>query len=184
MGKNSNASNTDQICSNRSELYSVRLLLMTSVQLCICDPRKGHLRSNNDVMRSMCVFAYNFWLEWDRDLELVLKCSPCPGASNDIQHDLVRSPFDLDLRLKISWPFEVTIYIVRFVPTRQNRWYLYYSCIYIYIWKSYSRLNISLKNSFLLRWPLEAKPLTLGQIWWTLLMGNLILFRMPFSDLP
>ena len=60
MGKNSNASNTYQICSNRSEPCSIRLLLMNSVQLCLCDPRKGHLRSNNDVMGSMYVFAYNF----------------------------------------------------------------------------------------------------------------------------
>ena len=73
-GKNSNASNTDQICSNCSKPRSIRLLLMTSVQLCICDPRKGHWRSNNDVMRSMYVFAYKFWLEWGRDLGHVLKC--------------------------------------------------------------------------------------------------------------
>ena len=51
---NSNASNTYQICSNRSEPCSIRLLLMISVQLCICDPRKGHLRSNNDKVR-FCV---------------------------------------------------------------------------------------------------------------------------------
>ena len=50
-GINSNASNTYQICSNCSEPWSIRLLLMTSVQLCICDPWKGHLRSNNDIMR-------------------------------------------------------------------------------------------------------------------------------------
>ena len=60
MGKNSNASNTYQICSNRSEPCSVRLMLMTSVQICICDPRKGQLSSNNDVMRAMYIFAYNF----------------------------------------------------------------------------------------------------------------------------
>ena len=62
-GINSNASNTYQICSNRSEPWSIRLLLMTSVQLCICDPWKGHLRSNNDIVRTMYVFAYNFWLD-------------------------------------------------------------------------------------------------------------------------
>ena len=60
MGKNSNASNIYQICSNRSEPCSFRLLLMTSVHLRVCDPRKGHLRSNHDVMRSMYAFAYNF----------------------------------------------------------------------------------------------------------------------------
>ena len=63
-GKNSNASNTYQICSNRSEPCSIRLLLMTSVQVCICDPWKGHLRSNNDIVRTMDVFTYNFWLDW------------------------------------------------------------------------------------------------------------------------
>ena len=54
-----------QICSNRSEPCSIRLLLMTSVQLCISDPWKGHLRSNNDIVRTMYVFAYNFWLDWE-----------------------------------------------------------------------------------------------------------------------
>ena len=58
MGKNSNASNIYQICSNRSEPCSIKLLLMTLVQICRCDPRNGDLRSNNDVMRSMYVFAY------------------------------------------------------------------------------------------------------------------------------
>ena len=58
--ENSNAPNAYQICSDRSESCSIRLLLMTSVQLCTCDSRKGHFRSNNDVMSSMYVFAYNF----------------------------------------------------------------------------------------------------------------------------
>ena len=42
QGGNSNASNTNQICSNRSEPCYIRLLLMTSVQLCICDHREGN----------------------------------------------------------------------------------------------------------------------------------------------
>ena len=29
---------------------------------------KSHLRLNYDVMRSMYVFAYNFWLDWARDM--------------------------------------------------------------------------------------------------------------------
>ena len=75
-GKNSNASNTNtyQICSNRSKPCSIRLLLMTSVQLCICDPWKGHLKSNNDIVRTMYIFAYTELLvglrieieTWDR----------------------------------------------------------------------------------------------------------------------
>ena len=31
-----------------------------------------------------------------------LKCSPCPDTSNDMQHDHVRSPFDLEIRSKIE----------------------------------------------------------------------------------
>ena len=54
--------------SNRSETCSIMLMLMISMQLCKCDPLKGHLRSYNDVMRSMYVFACNFWLDWDRDM--------------------------------------------------------------------------------------------------------------------
>ena len=50
-------SNTCQVCSNRSEPCSTGLLLMTSVQLCICDSLKGHLRSYNKVMN---VFACKF----------------------------------------------------------------------------------------------------------------------------
>ena len=65
MGENSNASNTYQICANRSEPCSIRLLLVTSVQVCIYDPWKGHLRSNNDIMRKMYIFACNFWLDWE-----------------------------------------------------------------------------------------------------------------------
>ena len=48
-------------------------------------------------------FASNFWLEWDRELAWVLKCSPCPYASNDMQHNLVRSPFDLDQKMKLTF---------------------------------------------------------------------------------
>ena len=37
------------------------ILLMTSLELCICDPRKGHLRSNNDIMRSMYTRLQTVW---------------------------------------------------------------------------------------------------------------------------
>ena len=61
-------------------------------------PLKGHLRSYNDVMRAIYVFARNVWLDWERDMRLVPKCSPRQDASSAMQHDLLRSLFDLDLR--------------------------------------------------------------------------------------
>ena len=65
-----------------------------------------------------------------------------------------------------SWPFEVTVYIVRFVSTRQTRWHLYYCCTYKKWKKNIRGERISLKyNFFLIWWPLGAKPLTLGRIW-------------------
>ena len=51
---------TRQICSTRCRPSSVRLLLITPEQFCICDPLKGQLRSYNDVLRTEYVFAYNF----------------------------------------------------------------------------------------------------------------------------
>ena len=48
-----------QIVEKHVQLGS-RLLLMVSVQVCKCDPQKEHLRSYNDVTRSMDVFARNF----------------------------------------------------------------------------------------------------------------------------
>ena len=41
-------------------------------------------------------FLYNFWLEWDRDMREVAKCSSRQYASTFIQHDLLRSIRDLD----------------------------------------------------------------------------------------
>ena len=71
MGENSSKSNTYQICSKRPEPCSFRLLLMTPVQICTCEPLKGYLRSNYDVMRSKYVFAgltfdWNELETWDR----------------------------------------------------------------------------------------------------------------------
>ena len=59
-----------------------------------------------------------------------LKCSPCPDASIDVQHDLVRSPFDLDLWSKNEVDLSRSPYIVRFVSTGQTRWHLYYCSTY------------------------------------------------------
>ena len=46
-----------------------------------------------------------------------------------MQHDLVRSPFDLDLRSKNEVDLS-RLYIVIFVSTRQTRWELYYCFVY------------------------------------------------------
>ena len=107
MEKTSSTSNSYQIYSNRSETCSIRLLLMTSVQLCKCDPLKGHLMSYNDAMRSMYLFAWNFWLDWDKDMGQVSNGSSIQGALNDMQHDLPRSTFKLYLRSKIEVEFKI-----------------------------------------------------------------------------
>ena len=56
---------TYQVCSNRSEPCSIRLLLMTSAQLCICDPRKGQIVWDQimTLWGQYMFFAHNFWLE-------------------------------------------------------------------------------------------------------------------------
>ena len=36
--------------------------------------------------------------EWDRDIRWVTKCSSCLDASNNMQHDLIRSPCNRDLK--------------------------------------------------------------------------------------
>ena len=82
---------THQICSNRSEPCSFRLMVMTPVHFCICDPLKCYSRSYNDVIRSTYVFTYNFWLDWDRDIGKVPKCSSRLAASNYMQHEHLRS---------------------------------------------------------------------------------------------
>ena len=145
-------------------------------------PRKGHLRSNNDVMRSMYVFAYNFWLKWDRDVGYVLKCSPCPDASTDMQHDLVRSHFHLDLRSKnevdlLRSPY---ICIVGFVSMTLRRWYLYYCSTYK-IEKLFAVKYFAQKQLFGNSGPLEAKPLTLGQ---KPICGEFNYLSNAVSDLP
>ena len=137
----------------------------SSVRNCSCDLRKGHLRSNNDLMRSnndlmrsMYVFAYNFWLEWDRDLGYVLKRSPCPDASNNMQHDLVvRSPFDLDLRSKNK----VDLLRSQHVQFDSSRRYkhngTYIIDVHITITKLFVVKDFAQKQFFLVRRPLDAK---------------------------
>ena len=112
----------------------------------------------------MYIFAYNFWLKGDRHwvgFKMFLLCRRIKC------HATWPSLFDLDPRSKnevdLSGSPCIYIYIVRFVSTRQTRWYLYYCSSYKN--ESYSWWKISPKNSFLILWPLEAKPLTLGQIW-------------------
>ena len=83
---------TRQICSTRSRPSSVRLLLITPEQFCICDPLKGQLRSYNDVIRTQYVFAYNFWLDGDRRIGWVPKCFSRLNASNHLQHGPLLEP--------------------------------------------------------------------------------------------
>ena len=72
---------------------------------------------------------------------------------------------------KWSWPFEVTVYTVRLVSTRQTRWYLYYCRTYNNE-KLFAVKYFAQKQLFWLRWPMEAKPLTLGQTWRNLSDGE------------
>ena len=91
-GKNSITSNTYQICLNRSEPCSLRLLLLTSVQLCICDPGKvvwGQIITS----WGQCTFLLIpfDWIElesWGRFYNVPLVQT---DASNDMQHDLCNS---------------------------------------------------------------------------------------------
>ena len=60
MGEKSSIAKTHQIGSYRSGSWYIRLLLMTSVQICISDPLEGHPRSDDDVMGSIRFLADNF----------------------------------------------------------------------------------------------------------------------------
>ena len=96
------------------------------VQFCISNALVGQLRSNDDVIRSIYVSLYNFWLEWDTDMGWVPKCSSRQDASTDMRIDLFRSIRDLDLgwpEVKVTkWPFGVKKYMSRSALTRERRW--------------------------------------------------------------
>ena len=59
----------------------IRLRMTYPVQFCISNPLVGQLMLNDDVIRSIYASPYNFWLEWDRDIGWVPKCSSCQDAS-------------------------------------------------------------------------------------------------------
>ena len=92
MGNKSNTLYTHQVYSNRSEPWSFRLMVTTSGPFLHMWHLERLSRSYNDVIRSTCVFTYNFWLDdCDRDIGKVPKCSSRLAASNDMQHDHFRS---------------------------------------------------------------------------------------------
>ena len=126
-GGKSSTSNTYQIASNCSEWWWIWLGMTSPVQFCISSPFIGHLGSNDDVIRSIYVSPYNFWLEWHRDKGLVPKCSSCQDTSFDMRFDLFRSIRDIDLgwpEVKFTWwPFQVTKYMSRSASTRERWWW-------------------------------------------------------------
>ena len=93
---------------------------MALVQFCVSDLWKGHLRSHDDVMRSICVFANNFWYDWDRDMGHSPMCLSCSAASSiDVQYDLLRSNRDLTWGqiLKLTFRGEVLYGSIRLDDT-------------------------------------------------------------------
>ena len=120
-----------QICSNHLEALPDMLYLVPLVHCCIIYPLKGHLRSLYDVIRSPYIFVNNFWQKRDRDLGKVPKCLSHQDASSDMQHDLLRSLCDLDLRWPgvkfTNWPFEVKKHISRSGLTWGTLWCQNYS---------------------------------------------------------
>ena len=131
MGKNSSTSNTYQICSNRSEPCSFRLLLMTPMRICICNPWKviwGHiLTSWGQYTFLLITFALIELETWDNRQSVFLVETHQMLCNMDYLGHLVAFR-DLDLRSN----FEVDLlwltyrYMIRFVSTRQTRWYPYY----------------------------------------------------------
>ena len=76
----------------------------------------------------------------------------------------LRSNFEVDLsRSTIHGCTTVQIYMVRFVSTRQTRWYHYYWCNFQNEKVIREKLFRS-KQFFLLWWAVEANRLTLGQV--------------------
>ena len=103
MGEKPSTSNTHQIASNSSEWWWIWLRMTSAVQFCNRNLLIGQLRSNDDVIRSIHVYPYNFWLEWDRDMGWVPQCSSCQDASFNMKLDLFRSLFRLFRSLFRLW---------------------------------------------------------------------------------
>ena len=74
------------------------------------------------------------------------KCLSPPGASNDMQHDLLRSLRDLDLRSNFEVDLSRSNYIWFDSPRRDKHDGIHIIAVYLKQ-KSYSRKKISLKNN-------------------------------------
>ena len=83
----------------REEIHWVKLFTNRFIFTRCSMTFKFHEMPYNDVKGSIYVFAYYFRLDEDRDMGEVPKYSHCIGRSNDMQHDLLREPRDLDLDL-------------------------------------------------------------------------------------
>ena len=93
---------------------------------------------------------------------------PCPDASNDMQHDLVRSHFDQltwGKKMKLTF-WGLRIYSsIRLDETNTLVPTTYIVAVHIKMKKLFAVKDFAQKQLFWLRRPLEAKPLTLCQMW-------------------
>ena len=127
-------------------------------------------------MRSYAFFAYNFWYNWDRGMGQAPMCLSCQDASYDVDHDLLRSFRDLDLRST----FKVDLSRSNDIPFHSSRRGEHDGTIVIALTcscqKLFAKNDLPSNIIFELWWPLEPKPLTWGQIWWHIA-------ERPFQDL-
>ena len=116
-------------------------------QLWPCDVTKGH----------HSLLANNFWQKHDTGFKTASLRFSRQDGSKDMQHDLFGSGHDLDLRSNFIYEFSGLYY-----TSFDASWGAEYNGDKI--------IDVDIRNSMLwfgidLSWPLEAKPLTWGQIW-------------------
>ena len=124
-------SNTSQICSNRSEPCSFRLLLMTPMQICICNPWKviwGHvLTSWGQNTFLLITFALIELETWDnRQSVFPIEAHQMLCNMDYLGHLVAFSDLELRSNFEVDLLWSTYMYMIRFVSTRQTRWYPYY----------------------------------------------------------
>ena len=124
----------------------------------------GHVTSSR-VENSFWIKTFD-WDEIQAPNKSTSKCLYHRDESTDMQHDLIGSGHDLDLRsnLRNDLLGKIIHHVTRLGEIKTM---VLHSFFYLYGIKRYCRKTISDQiGHFGFPWPLEVKPLTIAQIWW------------------
>ena len=148
------------------ESCRIRSLLNIHVIFLTSDLSNMHIRSRDVIKGRKRFLGNNFWLGWDTGVKSTSKCLYHRDESTDMQHDLIGSGHDLDLRSNLRNDLLGKI-IHHSTRLDEIKTMVLHSFFYLYGIKSYCRKTISDQiGHFGFPWPLEVKPLTIAQIWW------------------